>query len=117
MFYVLSVRCVIYDDIFDVFGSFEKDLNWYFFVGNIFDMDESFIVCIDMERFIEWSSGIYGRIGIGKLFIVRLLMVGIIFCDKVLFFIFDVYLDYGFDSVDEENWFVKGFKSFFGIKV
>ncbi|ADQ40631.1 protein of unknown function DUF87 [Caldicellulosiruptor acetigenus I77R1B] len=112
-----SVRRATYDDISDVFGSFEKDPNRYFPVGNILDMDESSTVCIDMERFIERSSGIYGRTGTGKSFIARLLMAGIILCDKASLLIFDAHSDHGPDSVDEENRPVKGLKSLFGTKV
>jgi DNA helicase HerA-like ATPase len=112
-----SVRRATYNDISDVFGSFEKDPNRYFPVGNILDMDESSTVCIDMERFIERSSGIYGRTGTGKSFIARLLMAGIILCDKASLLIFDAHSDHGPDSVDEENRPVKGLKSLFGTKV
>ncbi|AEM73205.1 ATP-binding protein [Caldicellulosiruptor acetigenus] len=112
-----SVRRATYDDISDVFGSFEKDPNRYFPVGNILDMDENSTVCIDMERFIERSSGIYGRTGTGKSFIARLLMAGIILCDKASLLIFDAHSDHGPDSVDEENRPVKGLKSLFGTRV
>lgn len=86
-------------------------------VGSVLDMDESSTVCIDMERFIERSSGIYGRTGTGKSFIARLLMAGIILCDKASLLIFDAHSDHGPDSVDEENRPVKGLKSLFGSKV
>jgi len=112
-----SVRRATYDDISDVFGSFEKNPKRYFPVGNVLDMDENSTVCIDMERFIERSSGIYGRTGTGKSFIARLLMAGIILCDKASLLIFDAHSDHGPDSVDEENRHVKGLKSLFGSKV
>jgi len=112
-----SVRRATYDDISDVFGSFEKSPRRYFPVGSVLDMDESSTVCIDMERFIERSSGIYGRTGTGKSFIARLLMAGIILCDKASLLIFDAHSDHGPDSVDEENRPVKGLKSLFGSKV
>ncbi|ADQ46411.1 protein of unknown function DUF87 [Caldicellulosiruptor kronotskyensis 2002] len=112
-----SVRRATYDDISDVFGSFEKDPKRYFPVGSVLDMDESSTVCIDMERFIERSSGIYGRTGTGKSFIARLLMAGIILCDKASLLIFDAHSDHGPDSVDEENRHVRGLKSLFGSKV
>ncbi|ADL42682.1 protein of unknown function DUF87 [Caldicellulosiruptor obsidiansis OB47] len=112
-----SVRRATYDDISDVFGSFEKNPKRYFPVGSVLDMDENSTVCIDMERFIERSSGIYGRTGTGKSFIARLLMAGIILCDKASLLIFDAHSDHGPDSVDEENRHVKGLKSLFGSKV
>ncbi|BCS81405.1 ATP-binding protein [Anaerocellum diazotrophicum] len=112
-----SVRKATYDDISDVFGSFEKNPKRYFPVGNVLDMDENSTVCIDMERFIERSSGIYGRTGTGKSFFARLLMAGIILCDKASLLIFDAHSDHGPDSVDEENRHVRGLKSLFGSKV
>lgn len=112
-----SVRRATYDDISDVFGSFEKNPKRYFPVGSVLDMDESSTVCIDMERFIERSSGIYGRTGTGKSFIARLLMAGIILCDKASLLIFDAHSDHGPDSVDEESRHVRGLKSLFGSKV
>ncbi|ADQ04519.1 protein of unknown function DUF87 [Caldicellulosiruptor owensensis OL] len=112
-----SVRRATYDDISDVFGSFEKNPKRFFPVGSVLDMDESSTVCIDMERFIERSSGIYGRTGTGKSFIARLIMAGIILCDKASLLIFDAHSDHGPDLVDEENRHVKGLKSLFGSKV
>ncbi|WP_271629522.1 ATP-binding protein [Caldicellulosiruptor sp. DIB 104C] len=112
-----SVRRATYDDIQDVFGSFEKDPKRFFPIGSVLDMDESTQVCIDIDRFIERSSGIYGRTGTGKSFIARLIMAGIILSDKASLLIFDAHSDHGPDSIDEENYHVKGLKSLFGNKV
>ncbi|WPX09836.1 ATP-binding protein [Anaerocellum danielii] len=111
------VRKATYDDIQDVFGSFEKDPKRFFPIGSVLDMDESTQVCIDIDRFIERSSGIYGRTGTGKSFIARLIMAGIILSDKASLLIFDAHSDHGPDSIDEENRQIKGLKSLFGSKV
>ncbi|WAM33102.1 ATP-binding protein [Caldicellulosiruptor morganii] len=112
-----DVRKATYDDIQDVFGSFEKDPKRFFPIGSVLDMDESTQVCIDIDRFIERSSGIYGRTGTGKSFIARIIMAGIILSDKASLLIFDAHSDHGPDSVDEENHMIKGLKSLFGNKV
>lgn len=111
------VRKATYGDIQDVFGSFEKDPKRFFPIGSLLDMDESTQVCIDIDRFIERSSGIYGRTGTGKSFIARLIMAGIILSGKASLLIFDAHSDHGPDSVDEEQRQVKGLKTLFGNKV
>jgi len=112
-----SVRRASKEDITDVFGSYQKDPKRFFQIGSLIDMDDSAEVCLDLERFIERSSGIYGRTGTGKSFLARLIMAGIILSDKASLLIFDAHSDHGPDSVDEQHNRIKGLKSLFGNKI
>lgn len=112
-----AVRKATKEDISDVFGSFKKDTQRYYPIGSLLDMDESAEVCLDIERFIERSSGIYGRTGTGKSFMARLIMAGIVLSQKASLLIFDAHSDHGPDSIDEDNNKVKGLKSLFGSKI
>lgn len=37
------------------------------------------LVCLDLDCFVEWSNGVFGKLGIGKFFLIRLLIFGIIY--------------------------------------
>ncbi|MEZ0537999.1 ATP-binding protein [Caldicellulosiruptoraceae bacterium PP1] len=111
-----KVRKATPDDISDVFG--KSDLTKRFYpIGSPIDMGQEIDVCLDIDRFIERSSGIYGKTGTGKSFIARLIMAGIILSDRTSLLIFDAHSDHGKDSVDEQNRTVKGLRTLFGNKI
>lgn len=111
-----EVRKADANDISDIFGK-QDNSNRYFPIGSPLDMDESINVCLDIERFIERSIGIYGRTGTGKSFIARLIMAGIILSDMASLLIFDAHSDHGKDSIDELGRKTKGLRSLFGNKI
>jgi DNA helicase HerA-like ATPase len=103
------------EDVSLVFG--REDMSRKFFnIGSPIDMDTP--VCINLDRFVERSNGIFGKSGTGKTFLTRLMLAGIIKYDKAVNLIFDMHNEYGWDSRKEGgSGFVKGLKQLFPEKV
>lgn len=91
--------------------------NNYFEVGKPLNMETP--VCIDLNRFIERSNGIFGKSGTGKSFLTRIFLSGIIQKDVASALIFDMHNEYGWQSMSESKSAprVKGLKQLFGHKV
>ena len=105
------------EDVSRVFGSEEKD-DRFFNLGTPLDMDTP--VCINLNRFVERSNGIFGKTGTGKSFLTRLVLCGLIKNKKAINLIFDMHNEYGFRAMKEGgqgNSFVKGLKQLFGNQV
>ena len=116
-----TVRDATPDDVSKVFGNEEKKSgSRYFFLGNPLDM-ENVEVCLDMDRLIERSNGIFGKTGTGKTFLTRLVLAGLIRNNKAVNLIFDMHSEYGWQTRSEsgsaKDTFVKGLKNLFPEKV
>lgn len=99
-----------------IFGK-EDGQTAHFCIGYPLDMQTP--VCIDLEKFCERSSGIFGKTGTGKTFITRLLLAGIMRYSKNVNLIFDMHSEYGLQARQEgaNKNFVKGLKTLFPGKV
>ncbi len=86
-----------------------------FEIGRPLDMDVP--VCIDLERLVERSNGIFGKSGTGKSFLARLLLCGSIHANVASNLIFDMHSEYGWDATTESGSFVKGLRQLFGSDV
>ncbi|MGD8822158.1 MAG: DUF87 domain-containing protein, partial [Anaerolineales bacterium] len=84
----------------------------HFFVGTPLDM-EGVQVNLDLARFVERSSGIFGKSGTGKSFITRTLLAGIIRSNLASALIFDMHNDYGWAVKDEAGREYKGLRQLF----
>lgn len=106
------------DDVNQIFGSEDYGPR-YFHIGRPLDMETP--ICINLERFIERSNGIFGRTGTGKTFLTRLVLAGLIHNNQAVNLIFDMHSEYGWDATRETDHdnvtFVKGLKPLFGSKV
>ncbi len=106
------------EDVATVFGS--ETLNEakgrkYFYIGTPLDMSQP--VCIDMERFAERSSAVFGRTGTGKTFITRLLLAGLIKTDAAVNLVFDMHNEYGTKGTKEgKEGAVKGLQPLFAAQ-
>ncbi|MHB0965127.1 MAG: helicase HerA domain-containing protein [Bellilinea sp.] len=74
-------------------------------------------VCIDLERFVQRSSGIFGATGTGKSFLTRILLAGLIHYDKTSLLVFDMHNEYAFDDTSETGDKVTGLRTKFGSRV
>jgi DNA helicase HerA-like ATPase len=99
-------------DFTRVFGDADET---HFEIGRPLDMDVP--VCINLERFVERSNGVFGKSGTGKSFLTRLLLCGIIHSNIASNLIFDMHSEYGWGSLSEEGSQVKGLRQLFGSKV
>lgn len=103
------------EDVCLVFGR-EDSSGKHFNVGSPLDMDTP--VCINLDRFVERSNGIFGKSGTGKTFLTRVVLSGVIKYEKAVNLIFDMHNEYGWDSRKEGgSEFVKGLKQLFPEKV
>ena len=79
-----------------VFGREDDPSRRNFAVGKPIDMDVP--VCLDLDRFVERSNGIFGKSGTGKSFLTRLLLSGIIRKGAAVNLIFDMHSEYGWEA-------------------
>lgn len=96
-----------------IFGWEDDPHRRNFAIGQPIDMDVP--VCIDLDRFVERSNGVFGKSGTGKSFLTRLLLSGIIRKDAAVNLIFDMHSEYGWEAVSEGKKFntVKGLRQLF----
>ena len=77
-------------DFRSVFGWEDDPHRRNFAVGQPLDMEVP--VCIDLDRFVERSNGIFGKSGTGKSFLTRLLLSGVIKKGAAVNLMFDLSL-------------------------
>jgi len=82
-----------------VFGWEDDPHRRNFSVGQPIDMDVP--ICIDLDRFVERSNGVFGKSGTGKSFLTRLLLSGIIRKRAAVNLIFDMHSEYGWEATSE----------------
>jgi uncharacterized protein len=100
-----------------VFGWEDDPYRRNFAIGQPLDMDVP--ICIDLDRFVERSNGVFGKSGTGKSFLTRLLLSGIIRKQAAVNLIFDMHSEYGWEAVSEGKQFstVKGLRQLFPNQV
>ena len=100
-----------------IFGWEDDPHRRNFSIGQPIDMDVP--VCVDLDRMVERSNGIFGKSGTGKSFLTRLLLSGIIKKQAAVNLIFDMHSEYGWEAVSEGKKFntVKGLRQLFPERV
>jgi uncharacterized protein len=101
------------EDFRAVFGWEDDPHRRNFAIGRPLDMDVP--VCIDLDRFVERSNGVFGKSGTGKSFLTRLLISGIIRKQAAVNLMFDMHSEYGWEAMREgkEVSTVKGLRQLF----
>ncbi|MFM7471799.1 MAG: helicase HerA domain-containing protein [Nodosilinea sp.] len=96
-----------------IFGWEDDPHRRNFAMGQPIDMEVP--VCLDLDRFVERSNGIFGKSGTGKSFLTRLLLAGTIQRQAAVNLIFDMHSEYGWEAVQEGKHFstVKGLRQLF----
>ena len=104
-------------DFRSVFGWEDDPFRRNFSIGEPLDMNVP--VCIDLDRFVERSNGIFGKSGTGKSFLTRLLLSGVIRKDAAVNLMFDMHSEYGWEAMKEGKQVstVKGLRQLFPGKV
>jgi DNA helicase HerA-like ATPase len=100
-----------------VFGWEDDPTRRNFAIGKPIDMDVD--VCLNLDRFVERSNGVFGKSGTGKSFLTRLLLSGIIRKQAAVNLIFDMHSEYGWEAVSEGKQFstVKGLRQLFPSQI
>jgi uncharacterized protein len=96
-----------------VFGWEDDPQRRNFAIGQPIDMEVE--ICLDLDRFVERSNGVFGKSGTGKSFLTRLLLSGIIRKQAAVNLIFDMHSEYGWEATREGKHFstVKGLRQLF----
>jgi uncharacterized protein len=101
-------------DIATIFGDPDKDGN--FVIG--YTREQGHPVCINLDKFVQRSSGVFGATGTGKSFLTRLVLAGLMHHNKASVLVLDMHNEYGFDDVASDTKMkVIGLKSKFGNRV
>ncbi|ELS30505.1 MULTISPECIES: helicase HerA domain-containing protein [Pseudanabaena] len=100
-----------------VFGWENDPQKRNFAIGQPIDMPVP--ICLDLDRFVERSNGVFGKSGTGKSFLTRLLLSGIIRKQAAVTLIFDMHSEYGWEAATEGKRFstVKGLRQLFPAQV
>lgn len=89
----------------------------HFEIGQPLNMDIP--ICVNLNRFIERSNGIFGKSGTGKSFLTRIFLCGTIKKDLASLLVFDMHNEYGWQAMSENKGQarVKGLKQLFNEDV
>jgi len=85
-------------DIAEIFG---KEKKGNFVIGYTREQDHP--VRINMEKFVQRSSGIFGATGTGKSFLTRMVLAGLIHYNAASVLIFDMHNEYGLDDTASDT--------------
>ena len=100
-------------DVAQIFGEEGPGI---FHIGNT--IEQGYKVCLDLNKFVKRSSGIFGATGTGKSFLTRMVLAGLMKQDVAAALVFDMHNEYAFDDADtDRDARVRGLKSLFGQKV
>jgi hypothetical protein len=109
-----QVRMAQPGDIAEIFGKAEEKGN--FVIG--YTREQGHPVVINMEKFVQRSSGVFGATGTGKSFLTRMVLAGLIHYNQASVLVFDMHNEYGLDDVaSDTREVVTGLRTKFGTKV
>lgn len=101
-------------DIGEIFG--QPDAKANFTIG--YTREGGHPICLNLERLVQRSSGVFGATGTGKSFLVRLILAGLVQYNKSSVFVFDMHNEYGFDDTASDTGLrVTGLKTRFSSRV
>ncbi len=86
-------------DIAEIFGKVEEKGN--FIIG--YTREQGHPVCINLDKFVQRSAGVFGATGTGKSFLTRLILAGLIHHDTASVLVFDMHNEYGFDDTASDT--------------
>jgi DNA helicase HerA-like ATPase len=87
------------EDFRMVFGWEDDPTRRNFAIGYPLDMEVP--ICLNLDRFVERSNGVFGKSGTGKSFLTRLLISGIIRKQAAVNLMFDMHSEYGWEAMKE----------------
>lgn len=100
-------------DVAQIFGA---DGPGMFVVGHT--IEQNYPVRLDLKKFVQRSSGIFGATGTGKSFLTRMVLAGLMREDVAAALVFDMHNEYAFDDSDTDRLVtVRGLRTLFGSKV
>jgi len=108
------VRLASGGDIAEIFGDpSEKD---NFVIGTT--REQGHPVCINLDRFVQRSAGVFGATGTGKSFLTRIVLAGLMRQGKASVLVYDMHNEYGFDDTASDTGLrVTGLKTKFASRL
>ena len=98
-------------NISEIFGKETVDGN--FVIGHT--REQKHPVCVNLDKLIQRSSGIFGATGSGKSFLTRIILAGLINHDRSSVLVYDMHNEYGLDDTSTDTGQnVIGLRSAFG---
>ena len=94
-----SVRLAGAHDIAGIFGKAEKKSN--FVIG--YTREQEHPVCLNLDKFVQRSAGVFGATGTGKSFLTRILLAGMIHYEQASLLVFDMHNEYGLDDTASDT--------------
>ncbi len=94
-----GVRMANSGDIAEIFGEVGKEGN--FVIG--YTREQAHPVCLNLDRFVQRSSGVFGATGSGKSFLTRRVLAGMIHYNHSSVLVFDMHNEYGFDDTASDT--------------
>ncbi len=108
------VRMASGGDIAEIFGDPAGKGN--FVIG--YTREQGHPVCIDLEKFVQRSAGVFGATGTGKSFLTRIVLAGLMHYNRASVLVFDMHNEYGFDDTASDTGLrVTGLKTKFASRV
>ncbi len=108
------VRLAGEGDIAEIFGKAGEGGN--FVVG--YTREQGQPVCVDLDKLVQRSSGVFGATGTGKSFLTRIILAGLIHYNKSSVLVFDMHNEYGYDDTASDTGLrVIGLKTKFASRV
>jgi uncharacterized protein len=108
------VRMASGGDIAEIFGDPAKKGN--FIIG--YTREQGHPVCINLDKFVQRSAGVFGATGTGKSFLTRIVLAGLIHQAKTALLVFDMHNEYGFDDTASDTGMrVTGLKTKFTSRI
>ena len=83
------------EDVNRIFG--DESQPGYFEIGEPLDM-EGIKIYLNLKRFAERSSGVFGKSGTGKTYLTRMLLAGMIQENVAVNLVFDMHNEYGWEG-------------------
>jgi uncharacterized protein len=89
-----QVRLASPGDIAEIFGKSEEKGN--FVIGHTREQEHP--VCINLDKLVQRSSGVFGATGTGKSFLTRIVLAGLMQFNRASVLVFDMHNEYGYDD-------------------
>jgi hypothetical protein len=93
------VRLAQPGDVAEIFGKAGQEGN--FVIG--YTREQGHPVCINLDRFVQRSSGVFGATGTGKSFLTRLLLAGLVQHNRAAVLVLDMHNEYGFEDTASDT--------------
>lgn len=88
------VRLAGEGDIAEIFGKSDEKSN--FVIG--YTREQGHPVCLNLEKFVQRSAGVFGATGTGKSFLTRIVLAGLIQYNRASVLVLDMHNEYGLDD-------------------